>query len=111
MQTSLQEIIRLPLLYSHFIEHKEHNANLDFVEFLTIHYSSTEKPDSDAEKDNNLPFKNIDIDVFQSVYTSVGTVEITHKSVLPLNSNHGVIPKQKPINPVVQSIFQPPRFS
>lgn len=54
--TEFSQVLRLPLLISHFIEHNtEENSTLE--EFFIDHYLISHDNDGDKTKDENLPFK------------------------------------------------------
>lgn len=53
--TEFTEIMRLPILVEHYLEHKSKVEKLSFVEFLTMHYETDVAHD---ETDNSLPFKD-----------------------------------------------------
>jgi hypothetical protein len=50
----VHEVLRLPLLFEHFAEHKKQVRDISFVEFLVMHYKTDEAHD---DHDNQLPFK------------------------------------------------------
>ena len=54
--TELHQLLKVPVLISHFMEHKSGNENLGIMQFLAMHYA-TEK-DHDA-RDKELPFKSV----------------------------------------------------
>jgi hypothetical protein len=56
--TQLKELLKLPLLVEHFMEHKELNAQMSFIDFLCVHYAEGNVKDADYEKDMRLPFKS-----------------------------------------------------
>lgn len=58
--TELQELIKLPLLFQHYFEHKAINEDISFSEYLVDHYNSIPHTDNDEERDNQLPFKSAD---------------------------------------------------
>lgn len=55
--TELHQLLRLPYLVSHFIEHSNINSSLNFSEFIHQHYAEEHKKDQD-KKDEQLPFKS-----------------------------------------------------
>lgn len=55
----LIELIKLPILVEHFVEHKEKNPTISFLEFLCIHYAHEDVQDADYDKDMKLPFKTM----------------------------------------------------
>jgi hypothetical protein len=56
--TELHQLIKLPTLVEHFIEHKKENNNLSLWSFLYMHYASEHGTKSDNEHDSKLPFKS-----------------------------------------------------
>lgn len=48
-------MLKLPVLVSHYIEHKEHNSNMTVYGYLVHHYEGHEK-DEDWDTDMKLPF-------------------------------------------------------
>lgn len=57
--TQLAELLKLPFLVQHFIEHQQENKDLSFIDFLEIHYAHGSPKDDDHDKDMKLPFKSI----------------------------------------------------
>jgi hypothetical protein len=56
--TQLKELLKLPILVEHFIEHKQLDTKISFIEFLCMHYAHGNVKDADYEKDMKLPFKS-----------------------------------------------------
>jgi hypothetical protein len=57
--TQLRELLKLPMLVQHYIEHKAENKNITFLGFLDMHYAHGNVKDADYDKDMKLPFKTI----------------------------------------------------
>lgn len=57
--TQLIELLKIPLLIQHYVEHKQHNNALSIIVFLEIHYAHGSPKDADYDKDMKLPFKSI----------------------------------------------------
>lgn len=57
--TTLGEFFKLPILASHFIEHKQRDSKITFIKFLSIHYWGKDLNDRDGDRDMKLPFKKI----------------------------------------------------
>jgi hypothetical protein len=53
--TEFREVLRLPILVQHFVEHKSLVADMSFLEFLSMHYSTDQAHD---DQDMRLPFKD-----------------------------------------------------
>lgn len=56
--TEFNQLLKLPLLVEHYVEHKEENKLITFLEFLHMHYSTAHAKDADYNKDMKLPFKS-----------------------------------------------------
>jgi len=56
--TSLGELFRLPVLISHYAEHKADNSSITFYKFLYQHYHADDGNDLDNDRDSQLPFKS-----------------------------------------------------
>jgi len=56
--TELNQLLKLPLLAEHFIEHREENKHLSLWQFLCSHYAYGDVRDADYDKDMKLPFKS-----------------------------------------------------
>lgn len=57
--TELAELLRIPVLITHFKEHKEHNPDISFIDFLNLHYNNQlpdHHHDKEADTHNELPF-------------------------------------------------------
>jgi hypothetical protein len=58
--TELYQMVKLPLLIEHYLEHKEQKSDLTFWTFLKVHYSDNKLIDEDHDQDMKLPFKSDD---------------------------------------------------
>lgn len=65
--TQLSELLKLPILIEHYMEHKQKNKDLSFVGFLEMHYAHSSPHDDDYEKDMKLPFKTVTISNIVSI--------------------------------------------
>jgi hypothetical protein len=55
--TELNQLLKLPILVGHFLEHRAETEKLTIYQFLYIHYAEGDVKDADYEKDMKLPFK------------------------------------------------------
>jgi len=53
-----QNLLKLPVLFEHFSEHKKDDAEMDFWSFIKLHYFEPLTVDKDYEKDRQLPFQS-----------------------------------------------------
>ena len=111
--TELHQLLKLPLLIEHYVEHKEANKDLGLFGFLQLHYFNGDVHDSDYDKDMKLPFKSHDTCVSYNLSSFVPSDE--HSDSLKIISI--VIDKsiayQEPAwsASFKSSIWQPPKFS
>jgi hypothetical protein len=89
--TEVHEILRLPILFEHYAEHRLQVNDMSFVEFLAMHYETDVAHD---DHDNQLPFK-VPGHSFAVLTTASHSFQYTEGSF----SSH------------LEAIFQPPRHS
>ena len=56
--TELHQILRLPVFFEHYVEHRQDSPTISLLDFIVVHYFSGENKDADYTKDQQLPFKN-----------------------------------------------------
>lgn len=54
------EMLKVPMLISHYNEHRQEDKALSLWGYLCLHYAHGDVHDSDREKDMKLPYKNMD---------------------------------------------------
>jgi hypothetical protein len=60
-RTDLNQLIRLPILFHHYQEHRSEKGGCSFWEFLNLHYGGPLKHADDRHGDHGkLPFKTCD---------------------------------------------------
>jgi hypothetical protein len=109
--TEASQLLKLPLLFSHFIEHQQKEPSMSFGEFLHHHYAAEHHDDGDAATDNKLPFKSHDqcwsfvfpISIFHTIQLSqIKTIVIEKKKIL-ISSSANIF------SAYLSTIWQPPR--
>lgn len=55
--TEFHELLKVPVLVTHYLEHKSETPDLTLAEFFSSHYSSNNTKDEDYARDSQLPFK------------------------------------------------------
>jgi hypothetical protein len=104
-QSSLGQLLKLPVLVDHFYKHQK-EENLSLVEFLSEHYASGHE-DEDQAEDNQLPFKSGTVqEVSSAVIAESMSTDFASGETAPVKIDFRVlhIPQQH-----LQSIFRPPR--
>ncbi|MEO8761145.1 MAG: hypothetical protein ABI388_07520 [Bacteroidia bacterium] len=110
--TELNQLVKLPVLIEHFIEHKSKNAELSLWQFLDMHYAHGNVHDDDYDKDMKLPFKTHDTCLgANSVIFVTVNFSCSVSKPLPLSKNIDYLIYNENLAPSVQlsSIWQPPK--
>lgn len=55
--TEAHQLLKLPVIFQHYAEHKKINKNITFLQFLDMHYMHGCPKDNDYQRDMQLPFK------------------------------------------------------
>lgn len=56
--SEFDQLVKVPALISHFLEHKASDKNLSFVSFIVLHYQSDFSHNDQDSKHHDLPFKS-----------------------------------------------------
>jgi hypothetical protein len=110
--TEAYQLLKLPLLVKHFIEHKRENPAISVIAFLKMHYQKKIVVDSDFQKDMQLPFKTNDACCLLVASTSLPSPVISIEIIsIPVVRKQLAVYKVnfKPLQ-APQDIFQPPKF-
>jgi hypothetical protein len=58
--TGFSQLLRIPELVEHFVEHCQGNAHMTWAEFFHMHYEEPEKHADNHPSHHHLPFKSVD---------------------------------------------------
>ncbi|MBK6370544.1 MAG: hypothetical protein IPF64_12190 [Flavobacteriales bacterium] len=50
------DLVKLPILFAHFLEHQATSEELDLTSFIALHYADEEHQADDHDRHENLPF-------------------------------------------------------
>lgn len=103
-------LIKLPVLFEHFKEHKNLDAKISFWSFIRLHYFDPIQVDEDYQRDRQLPFRDMDCSLVVSA-SICDFSPVIFDLILPTEEPRE-FPCYKEINkPQFPSfdIFQPPR--
>lgn len=105
--TEFREVLRLPILVQHFVEHRSQVEDMSFLEFLAMHYSTNQAHD---DQDMRLPFKDCS-------HSFGGQTVVLPIQKLVLNERTGQLALvnqffylQHEPQPLSLDIFQPPKL-
>lgn len=104
------ELLKLPVLIQHYLQHCKETRSLSVEEFLRVHYLQDNGPDSDFRKDTQLPFKSMDAMIHSHVVVIPFVLpEFSFKPVA-VTVNKLYTPLRLPIlTQMLASIWQPPK--
>jgi hypothetical protein len=108
--TGCAQLVKLPKLYEHFVEHFKLNPSLSLVEFLSMHYWGDDLNDDDDEKDMALPFKKQDISAPVFLLIPNQRIVTLKPRIGFIKKNFNPAPTQFYFNPAGESLFRPPRM-
>lgn len=110
--TEAHQLLKLPYVFKHFVQHHKQNSHLSFVAFLDIHYLHGSPKDKDYEEDMKLPFKSNDrCPVSQSVVFVLPASLIISTKPQESTPNSGSFYKDHFIQGrYFSGIWQPPQF-
>lgn len=104
-------MLKLPVLFEHYKEHKKENKDVSALQFLSMHYLQGSPKDKDYDRDMQLPFKSSG-DCLSVVSPAYIPVAPTVPVIKPLD----VPPKEKItlqnlhlLSPHLSAIWQPPQ--
>ncbi len=105
-------MLKLPVVFEHFAEHKKEDKNITFLQFLAIHYLHGSPKDADYDRDMQLPFKtSCDIAAsFISAYMP-GAVQVSvMQPTVIVQGTKNVIQDEFLVSTYLANIWQPPKF-
>ena len=111
--TELNQLVKLPLLVKHFIEHKEKDKQLSFFAFLDKHYATSEFDEVGHDEHSNLPFKSHHscVTAFSLAFYSNNVTSLLFKPIQTQNSNFSIYKEKKIKSAYLSFIWQPPKHA
>lgn len=92
VSTPATEVLKLPILVEHYLEHRAEAPEMGFWEYLELHYFNGIEYDADYARDMQLPFKSISLasalllalqPPAEEDWTLIPPVESAHTAELP----------------------------
>lgn len=108
-----KELLKLPLLFAHYMEHSEKDSDLSLASFFKMHYAKTLVLDEDYEKDKQLPYRTVDYTAIPTFLLNedkiISTIVIVSEIVFEnkLNSFYTFIVTDANTS----GVFHPPKFA
>lgn len=109
--TELHELLRLPVLVQHYLEHRTLNHDESFADFLAEHYSN-EHGKSNGKEHHDLPFKSDDCSA-SHIATAFTLPAQTFISSIAIIQEKIITDYSDMYYPIAfkSNIWQPPKFS
>jgi hypothetical protein len=109
---ALAQLVKLPQLFTHFLEHRQEDPALGISDFVVMHYIGDDNKDSDNDRDRELPFKKYDdsssFDV-EAVYENHDVGAVIFSMCPAAKSGYFYVETQ--IDAVLSSDHRPPIFA
>lgn len=108
--TEAHQLLKLPVIFQHYAEHKTENDKISFLEFLAMHYLHGSPNDKDRDRDMQLPFKTSGdcACAFTPFVSLIQPISIEQPHII-IALNHSV-PNSDFINSrYLSNIWQPPK--
>lgn len=110
--TEAHQLLKLPVIFYHFAEHKQVDKTISFVDFLAMHYLHGSPPDKDYERDMQLPFKAcVNINTILPVAPIPHIVKIPLLKEVVLKTKRASSKNSFTYSPYLADIWQPPKLS
>jgi hypothetical protein len=110
-QTELHQLLKLPVLVQHFIEHRAENKDISVTGFIILHYFSGNTKDKDYERDMQLPFKTTDCTASVAFAIIPPQPVSILQPVVVINTWYPAINNNCNHYSRTSDIWQPPKFS
>ncbi|MDZ4716692.1 MAG: hypothetical protein SH819_14595 [Cytophagales bacterium] len=106
MFTEVREVLRLPILVQHFVEHRAQLPSMSFLQFLAMHYETDAPHDS---TDMELPFKDYSNSVTAPAFALINqkvllSTDLPEQGSVFFAAYFSFVPLSE-----LNEIFQPPR--
>lgn len=107
--TELSQLLKMPLLLQHYIEHKEVNQSLSLAKFIYMHYVTDDGDKTDESRDQNLPFKSARFHLQNTVTFSTLKFDLPKIIIHAAPSVWPVFSSSSVSNIALGSLFRPPK--
>lgn len=108
--TQAGQLLKLPLLVTHYVQHKAENPQISFLAFLKIHYVDPQPYDADYQQDMQLPFKTpVDVCCVNIPVVLPPAFNINFKEPDAGSTAYNILNDEVPVCRLAYSVFQPPR--
>lgn len=109
--TDAYQLLKMPMIFKHFVEHRQADKNISFLKFLDMHYMHGSPKDKDYHKDMQLPFKSSGdfISVLASEFIPLNEHILLTAPVVLVSEKKIAIQQNDLLPSYLASIWQPPK--
>ena len=109
LNSSLNEFFKVPALYSHYLEHRSLDQQINLLDFLAMHYIGDDMNSTDQDKDMQLPFKKMDGPDFEILLSPAKRPDLEKKQSFPVHHTSLFDPQDFYLTcPASGDLFRPP---
>ncbi|MFD1631118.1 hypothetical protein [Pseudopedobacter beijingensis] len=109
--TEINQLLKLPILVEHYIDHSQQNPKMSFWDFLVLHYNNHE-PDADYDTDMRLPFMAHHEVLSLLAYVDISLYQLNADHTVPQDKKNHTFYKELYLKSrYLSGIWQPPKVS
>ena len=107
----MHQLLKLPVVFQHFAEHKVENRDISFLQFLDMHYMHGSPMDKDHDRDMQLPFKSTDdcVSFFSNVFVPLLQQPAINNPTAGSQKKNYILRNHYIIPAYLANIWQPPK--
>lgn len=107
---SFDQLMKLPVLVMHYIEHRAQDGNLTVMQFLSMHYWGHDNNDNDQDRDDQLPFKKVNSTTVHQIFTPLAKItNLKVQAVANIDIQYSEPDEDRLPHPATSAPFRPPR--
>jgi hypothetical protein len=109
--TETAQLLKLPVLLHHYLEHHSDDTGKSFTDFLKQHYSEENSHTSENNEHQKLPFKYNDVGFWQVILVFQSAENFDFQTVRPVSTKENIVCSTAFLSfSVLSKIWQPPKF-
>lgn len=109
--TNACQVLKLPLLVTHYLKHKQESPYITLDSFIKMHYIDAQPFDADYAQDMQLPFKTTPNTFCVNTPSIVPAFpKVVFKAPIPDPDKPLIVNDNVPRTVRTSNIFQPPRL-
>lgn len=106
--TELHQVLKVPVLVSHYLKHRDSNSTYSFISFILEHYSEAKSTNHDKDHER-LPFKSNDCQNSMHYVLFFGVSNEIKSSITEVSKEQIKYTNSFYFSDCLNSIWQPPQ--